>query len=102
VRPVDRAVPLPRTVKRARRRLDGLRFRKRGVVRNSVPLRLTRARTVNRPRESTRARVNRSGTLFVTTPRFRNLSPLSLSLGRFTVRGSASRVRGAPARALRE
>ena len=34
--------------------------------------------------------MNRSGTLFLTTPRFRNLSPLSLRLGRFTVRGSAT------------
>jgi hypothetical protein len=49
-----------------------------------------------------RVRVNRNGTLFLTTPRFRNLSPLRLSLGRFTVRATASRVRRAPARALQE
>jgi tungstate transport system substrate-binding protein len=37
-----------------------------------------------------RTRLTRSGTLFLRTPRFRNLSPLSQSLGRFTVRASAS------------
>src|SRR3954469_10550962 len=37
-----------------------------------------------------RTRLTRSGTLFFRTPRFRNLSPLSQSLGRFTVRASAS------------
>ena len=37
-----------------------------------------------------RVRLTRSGTLFLTTPRFRNLSPLSQSLGRFTVRASVS------------
>src|SRR3954469_1936737 len=37
-----------------------------------------------------RPRLTRSGTLFLRTPRFRNLSPLSQSLGRFTVRASAS------------
>jgi ABC-type tungstate transport system permease subunit len=35
-------------------------------------------------------RLTRSGELFLTAPRFRNLSPLSLSLGRVTVRASAS------------
>jgi tungstate transport system substrate-binding protein len=37
-----------------------------------------------------RTRLTRSGTLFLRTPRFRNLSPLSRSLGRFTVRASVS------------
>ena len=37
-----------------------------------------------------RRRLTRSGTLFLTTPRFRNLSPLTRSLGRFTVRASVS------------
>jgi tungstate transport system substrate-binding protein len=37
-----------------------------------------------------RVRLTRSGTLFLTTPRFQNLSPLSQSLGRFTVRATAS------------
>jgi tungstate transport system substrate-binding protein len=47
-----------------------------------------------------RTRITRSGTLFLTTPRFRNLSPLSQSLGRFTVRATASitRVRRAGTR----
>ena len=37
-----------------------------------------------------RTRLTRSGTLFLRTPRSRNLSPLSQSLGRFTVRASVS------------
>jgi tungstate transport system substrate-binding protein len=37
-----------------------------------------------------RTRLTRSGTLFFRTPRFQNLSPLSQSLGRFTVRASVS------------
>jgi hypothetical protein len=37
-----------------------------------------------------RARLTRSGPLFLRTPRFRNLSPLSQSLGRVTVRASTS------------
>jgi len=37
-----------------------------------------------------RTRLTRSGTLFLRTARFRNLSPLSQSLGRFTVRASVS------------
>jgi hypothetical protein len=40
-----------------------------------------------------RTRVTRSGNLFLTTPRFQNLSPLSQSLGRFTVRASVSILR---------
>ena len=68
-----------------------------------TPVVLDRARVSSSGTFRLRARVNRSGTLFLTTPRFRNLSPLSLSLGRFTVSGIASRVRGgAPPRALRE
>ena len=38
-----------------------------------------------------RARLTHSATLALTTPRFRNLSPLRQSLGRFTVRASVSR-----------
>jgi tungstate transport system substrate-binding protein len=67
-----------------------------------TPVVLDRARVGAGGTFRLRARVDRSGTLFITTPRFRNLSPLRLSLGRFTVRGNASRVRGAPARALRD
>ena len=68
-----------------------------------TPVVLDRARVSSSGTFRLRVRVNRSGTLFLTTPRFRNLSPLSLSLGRFTVSSIASRVRGgAPARALRE
>src|SRR4051812_46888328 len=37
-----------------------------------------------------RTRLTRSGTLFLRTPRVRNLSPLSQSIGRFTVLASAS------------
>src|SRR3954463_7509896 len=37
-----------------------------------------------------RTRLTRSGTLFFRTPRFRNLSPLRQSPGRFTVRASVS------------
>jgi tungstate transport system substrate-binding protein len=36
------------------------------------------------------SRLTRSGEVFITAPRFRNLSPLSFSLGRVTVRASAS------------
>jgi hypothetical protein len=37
-----------------------------------------------------RSRLSRGGELFITTPRFRNLSPLSASLGRVTVKASVS------------
>jgi hypothetical protein len=57
-----------------------------------TPVVLGRARVDSHGRFTVRARVNRTGTLFLTAPRFRNLSPLSLRLARFTVRG------GAPAR----
>ena len=76
-RSADRAVPLPRTVKRPRRRLSGLRFWKRGVVRNSVPLRFTRARSVNRPRESTRARSSTTGVTGVGSRARRTDRPVS-------------------------
>jgi tungstate transport system substrate-binding protein len=39
------------------------------------------------------SRLTRSGEVFLTAPRFRNLSPLSQSLGRVTVRASASVLR---------
>ena len=45
-----------------------------------------------------RARLTRSGTLFLTTPRFENLSPLSQSLGPVQVRASVSLRRRARVR----
>jgi tungstate transport system substrate-binding protein len=77
-----------------------------------IPLRLARLPTAVTPvvldrghatatgRFRLRTRLTRSGTLFLTTPRFKNLSPLSRSLGRFTVRASVSitRVRTAGTR----
>jgi len=70
--------------------LTGLSVRLARLPTPVTPVVLDRARVDSRGRFTLRARVNRSGTLFLTTPRFRNLSPLSLRLGRFTVRGSGT------------
>jgi hypothetical protein len=37
-----------------------------------------------------RARLTRGGELFITTPRFRNLSPVTVSLGRVMVKARAA------------
>jgi tungstate transport system substrate-binding protein len=55
-----------------------------------TPVVLARDRASSTGRIGIRTRLTRSGTLFFRTPRFRNLSPLSQSLGRFTVRASVS------------
>jgi ABC-type tungstate transport system permease subunit len=70
--------------------LTGLSVRLARLPTPVTPVVLDRARVDSRGRFTLRARVNRGGTLFLTTPRFRNLSPLSLRLGRFTVRGSGT------------
>ena len=66
--------------------LTGLSVRLARLPTPVTPVVLDRARVDSRGRFTVRARVNRSGTLFLTTPRFQNLSPLSLRLGRYTVR----------------
>jgi hypothetical protein len=71
--------------------LTGLSVRLARLPTPVTPVVLDRARVDSRGRFTLRARVNRSGTLFLTTPRFRNLSPLSLRLGRFTVRNATAR-----------
>jgi tungstate transport system substrate-binding protein len=96
---------LPRTVSAAKR------VRIRGRIASTIPgadplsgllARLARFTTPLNPvvldRDSAgaggvfrlRSRLTRSGALFLTAPRFRNLSPLNLSLGRVRVRASVS------------
>jgi ABC-type tungstate transport system permease subunit len=70
--------------------LTGLSVRLARLPTPVTPVVVGRARVDSRGRFTVRARVNRSGTLFLTTPRFRNLSPSSLRLARFTVRGSGT------------
>jgi tungstate transport system substrate-binding protein len=54
------------------------------------PVVLRRDRTSSTGTFTIRRRITRSGTLFLTSPRFQNLSPLRLSLGRVTVRASVT------------
>jgi tungstate transport system substrate-binding protein len=75
--------------------LRGLSVRLARLPTPVTPVVLDRARVDARGRFTLRARVNRSGTLFLTTPRFRNLSPLSLRVARLTVRGGTT-ARAAP------
>jgi tungstate transport system substrate-binding protein len=81
--------------------LTGMSVRLARLPTPVTPVVLARARVGARGTFRLRARINRTATLFLTTPRFRNLSPLSRSLGRVAVRGTAARVRGAPAQARR-
>jgi tungstate transport system substrate-binding protein len=55
-----------------------------------TPVALDRDGTGAQGAFSLTSRLTRSGALFLTAPRFRNLSPLSFSLGRITVRASVS------------
>ena len=56
------------------------------------PVVLARTRTNAGGAFTLRVRPTRTGTLFLTTPRFRNLSPLTQRLGRVTVRATAARA----------
>jgi tungstate transport system substrate-binding protein len=80
--------------------LTGLSLRLARLPTAVTPVVLARDRASSTGAIRLRTRLTRSGTLFLTTPRFRNLSPLSRSLGRFTVRASVSiaRVRTAGSR----
>jgi tungstate transport system substrate-binding protein len=71
--------------------LRGISVRLARFATAANPVVLARGRASSRGAFRLRLRLRRSGTLFLTTPRFQNLSPLRLSLGRFTVRGGASR-----------
>jgi tungstate transport system substrate-binding protein len=70
--------------------LTGLSVRLARLPTPVTPVVVDRARVDSRGRFTLRARVNRSGTLFLTTPRFRNLSPVSVRVARFTVRGGTT------------
>jgi len=70
--------------------LAGLSLRLARLPTPVTPIVLDRSRASSTGRVRLRTRLTRSGTLFLTAPRFRNLSPLSQSLGRFTVRASVS------------
>ena len=68
--------------------LRGLSVRLARLPTAVTPVVLGRSRVSGRGTFRIRVRLRRSGTLFLTTPRFDNLSPLSQSLGRFTVQGT--------------
>src|SRR3954447_14037453 len=70
--------------------LAGLSIRLARLPTPVTPVVLARDTASGRGAFRLRARLTRSGALFLRTPRFRSLSPLSQSLGRFTVRASAS------------
>src|SRR4051794_39964707 len=70
--------------------LQGISLRLARLPTPVTPVVLARDRASSTGRVGIRTRLTRSGTLFLRTPRFRNLSPLSQSLGRFTVRASVS------------
>ena len=73
--------------------LRGLSVRLTRFVTGVNPVVLDRDRAGARGAFRVRARLTRSGPLFLTSPRFRNLSPLSFSLGRVRVRASVSLAR---------
>jgi tungstate transport system substrate-binding protein len=68
--------------------LTGLSVRLARLPTPVTPVVLDRDRASSRGAFTLRARVRRNGTLYLTTPRFRNLSPMTQSLGRFTVRSA--------------
>ncbi len=70
--------------------LAGMRVRVAQFLTAANPITLDRDRLSTRGRFRMRARLTRSGRLFVTSPRFENLSPLTESVGRFRVRASVS------------
>jgi tungstate transport system substrate-binding protein len=69
--------------------LAGISVRLARVRPGAAPVVLARARATASGAFRLRARLTRGGGLVLTTPRFRNLSPLSRSLGRVAVRGGA-------------
>jgi ABC-type tungstate transport system permease subunit len=73
--------------------LTGISLRLARLPTPVTPVVLDRDHAGSRGTFRLRTRLTRSGTLFLTTPRFQNLSPLSQSLGRFTVRASVSILR---------
>jgi tungstate transport system substrate-binding protein len=73
--------------------LTGLSVRLTRLVTAVNPVVLDRDRAGGRGAFRVRSRLTRSGPLFITSPRFRNLSPLSFSLGRVRVRASVSLAR---------
>jgi tungstate transport system substrate-binding protein len=75
--------------------LTGLSVRLARLPTPVTPVVVGRARVTSSGRFTVRARVTRTGALFLTTPRFGSLSPLSRPLGRITARTGTS------ARALR-
>jgi tungstate transport system substrate-binding protein len=70
--------------------LEGISLRLARLPTPVTPVVLARDHASSTGRFSIRTRLTRSGTLFFRTPRFRNLSPLSQSLGRYRVRASVS------------
>jgi len=70
--------------------LAGLSIRLARFATAANPVALDRDRVGSRGGFSLRARPTRSGRLYLTTPRFQNLSPLTESLGRFKVSASVS------------
>jgi tungstate transport system substrate-binding protein len=70
--------------------LSGLPLRLARLPTPVNPVVLDRDRTGRHGTFRLRTRLNRSATLFLRTPRFRNLGPMTHSLGRFTVRASVS------------
>jgi len=70
--------------------LSGISLRLARLPTPVTPVVLDRDRASSTGAVRLRSRLTRSGTLFLRTPRFRNLSPSSQSLGRFTVRASVS------------
>jgi hypothetical protein len=70
--------------------LAGLSVRLARLPTPVTPVVVGRANASSRGTFRIRARLTRSGTLFLNTRRFQNLSPLNQSLGRFTVRASVS------------
>jgi tungstate transport system substrate-binding protein len=70
--------------------LTGLSLRLARLPTPVTPVVLDRDRASTQGAVRLRVRLTRSGRLFLTTPRFANLSPLTESLGRFRVRASVS------------
>jgi tungstate transport system substrate-binding protein len=70
--------------------LEGISLRLARLPTPVTPVVLARDHASSTGTFRIRTRLTRSGTLFLRTPRFENLSPLSRSLGRFTVRASVS------------
>jgi tungstate transport system substrate-binding protein len=70
--------------------LSGIQLRLARVLMRAGPVALGRDTASSRGTFRIRTRLSRGGELLITAPRFRNLSPLSASLGRVTVKASVS------------